>query len=213
MALNWGKSRGGCSLSVQLTGNVAWSGDRRVVQPLRLACIKEGRRASNCSGYRLDDFIFLFGAKRRGGQVVVDARGNSSRSFNIPIPILHNRRIRRDRKDDMTSANGPSEAVNTSASSGPRDPHEFARTLVEQFTALARIWGQESRPAVHVLDGQFPPWGILQGAAGRLRAVQGRRVLARRPPEAKRPQCHALSPGLHHAHEGSRSGGAAEPRI
>ena len=48
------------------------------------------------SGYRFDDFIFLFGAKRRGGQVVVDARGNSSRSFNIPI--LRKPRIGREGK-------------------------------------------------------------------------------------------------------------------
>ena len=51
-------------------------------QPLRPACIKEGRRASNCSGYRLDDFIFLFGGKRRA------AKSSSTRAATHPDPSI-----------------------------------------------------------------------------------------------------------------------------
>ena len=61
----------------------------------------------------------------------------------------------------MTSANGLSEAANTPTASGPRDPLEFAQTLVGQFSALSPAFesGVRDRPLYAFLQGN-----VLLGA-------------------------------------------------
>jgi hypothetical protein len=61
-------------------------------------------------------------------------RSNSISCFKRPF--LRPRTIWQ-RRNDMTSTNGSSEAADTSAASGPRDPLQFAHTLVQKFAALS----------------------------------------------------------------------------
>ena len=84
------------------------------------------------SGYQFDDFIFLFGAKRHGDQIVLTA-GNLPPKKANPAP----RRISGGRGETMTAKTSPPVSDRAAATSEPRVPLEFAWKLRQQFSELS----------------------------------------------------------------------------